>query len=125
MKPNGYKTAFFHPLASTGEFTVTTEVLRNEALSRRTTHGKDFKFLGQRGIMANSGNHAFDANSHIMFFADMQKNSVSCWNIRDQLKSSNVRLVTQNNITMIYPVDLSVRLQDFLINFLIKSPITD
>ena len=49
QKPNGFRTAFFHPLSSHSEFTVATEVLRNEEFSRRRVHGSDFKFIGHRG----------------------------------------------------------------------------
>lgn len=109
-KPNGFRTAFFHPLGSHGEFTVSTEVLRNEALSNRRTHGNDFKFLGQRGTNSQSGSHYLDMNTNVMFFAEMQNNAVSCWNIKKDLKRSNMNIVYQNNDTLIYPVDLNVRL---------------
>jgi dopachrome tautomerase len=107
-KPDGYRTAFFHPMASRGEFTVSTRVLRNKQLASRRTHGNDFKFIGQRGPDSQSGNHHFDAQTKVMFFAEMQKNAISCWNIRDPLKGSNIHIVAQNNSTMIYPVDLTV-----------------
>lgn len=43
-----------------------------------------------------------------MFYAEMQKNAVSCWNIKHDLKRSNMDTVAQNNATLIYPVDLTV-----------------
>lgn len=43
MDDRGYRTAYFHPMCSFGEFSVSTEVLRNEELSTRSYHGKDFK----------------------------------------------------------------------------------
>lgn len=110
MKPNGHKTAFFHALAGTGEFTVSTQVLKNETLASRRTHNGDFNFLGQRGTHSQAGSHAVGHlnGDPILFFANMQKNSVSCWNIRNPFKPSNIHLVSQNNATMIYPVDLTV-----------------
>lgn len=107
-KPNGFRTAFFHPLGSFAEFTVSTEILRNENLASRRTHGKDFKFIGQRGPNTQSGSHAVDLNTNVMFFAEMQNNAVSCWNIKHDLKRSNMDIVAQNNATLIYPVDLNV-----------------
>ncbi|XP_070504364.1 L-dopachrome tautomerase yellow-f2-like [Chironomus tepperi] len=107
-KPNGYRTAFFHPLGSFSEFTVSTEILRNETLATRRTHGKDFKFVGHRGPNTQSGSHAVDLNTNVMFMAEMQNNAVSCWNIKKDLKRTNMDIVKQNNSTLIYPVDLTI-----------------
>jgi hypothetical protein len=109
-KPNGFRTAFFHPLGSHGEFTVSTEVLRNEALASRRTHGGDFKFIGHRGPASQSGPHALHTDTNVLFFAEMQNNAVSCWNLRKSkdLKRANMDIVEQNNQTLIYPVDLTV-----------------
>lgn len=41
--PDGFKTAYFHAMASISEFMVSTEVLKNQTLSARSNHGKDFK----------------------------------------------------------------------------------
>lgn len=41
--PNGFRTAFFHAMASVSEFSVSTEILRNETAARRSYHGSDFK----------------------------------------------------------------------------------
>jgi dopachrome tautomerase len=109
-KPDGFKTAFFHPLAAHGEFTVSTKILRNENLASRTWHDKDFKFIGF-DTKSNRGIHVFDSNKRVLFFAEMQKNGVSCWNPKgkEQLRSSEVHMIAQNNQTMIYPVDIEVR----------------
>lgn len=88
---------------------MTTEILRNETLASRRTHGKDFKFIGQRGARSQSGPHAYDIQNNVLFFGEMQTNSVTCWNIKDPLKPSNVHLIEQNNLTLIYPVDLTVK----------------
>lgn len=106
-KPNGFRTAFFHPLASHAEFTVSTEILRNEVLSRRRVHGSDFKFIGHRTTQA--GPHYLDPTTNVMFFAEMQNNAVSCWDIKKDLRRVNMDIVQQNNATLIYPVDLQVK----------------
>lgn len=116
-KPNGYRTAFFHPLASTGEFTVSTQVLQNEALSRRRVHGNDFKFLGHGGAKSQHGTHFYDPRTNVIFFGEMQRNAVSCWHIKDPFKPSNVHILEQNNSTLIYPVDLEVKILSCLASF--------
>lgn len=41
--PDGFKTAYFHAMASTSEFAVSTEILRNQTLVSRSYHGDDFR----------------------------------------------------------------------------------
>lgn len=41
--PDGYRTAYFHPMASTTEFTVSTRILQDEQASTRSTQEQDFK----------------------------------------------------------------------------------
>lgn len=43
--PDGYRTAYFHPMASTSEFTVSTKVLKSEADATRSSHGNDFRVM--------------------------------------------------------------------------------
>lgn len=40
---NGFKTAYFHSMASTSEFSVSTQILRNQSAAARSYHGQDFK----------------------------------------------------------------------------------
>lgn len=40
---DGFKTAYFHSMASTSEFAVSTQVLRNQSAAARSYHGQDFK----------------------------------------------------------------------------------
>lgn len=108
-KHNGFRTAFFHPMASFSEFFVSTQVLRNKTLADRRSHGKDFKFLADRGPNSQSGNHVVHSKTGVMFFTEMQRNIVSCWNTNQPLKEANIHTVGQNNKTMIYPVDLTVK----------------
>lgn len=42
-KRDGSRTAYFHPMASTSEFTVSTQVLRNSEAASRSNHGDDFR----------------------------------------------------------------------------------
>lgn len=40
---DGFKTAYFHSMASTSEFEVSTQILKNQSLSSRSFHGSDFQ----------------------------------------------------------------------------------
>jgi Major royal jelly protein len=50
----------------------------------------------------------------VIFFGEMQKNAVSCWHIKEPFKASNVHILEQNNSTLIYPVDLEVKVNNVL-----------
>jgi hypothetical protein len=41
----------------------------------------------------------------------MQNNAVTCWDIKKDLKRQNMGIVKQNNATLIYPVDLQVKIE--------------
>lgn len=41
--PDGYRVAYFHPMASTSEFAVSTKVLQNRENADRSYHGTDFQ----------------------------------------------------------------------------------
>ncbi|XP_059610190.1 L-dopachrome tautomerase yellow-f2-like [Phlebotomus argentipes] len=104
----GFRTAYFHPMVSLSEFAVSTEVLRNESLSRREYHGEDFRLLGQRGANRQSTLHDFDESTGVLFFAEIGRNAVGCWNTHHVFAPENFGTVKQDKDTFIYPSDLSV-----------------
>ncbi|KAJ6628025.1 L-dopachrome tautomerase yellow-f2 [Pseudolycoriella hygida] len=111
---DGYRTAYFHPMASTSEFAVNTKVLQNEKLSKRSDHGDDFKKIGERGNLSQSALHDFHQRSGIIFFSQIARNAVSCWNSQKPCTPENNVIVDQNDVTMNYPVDLNIDKEDNL-----------
>lgn len=53
--------------------------------------------------------HARHDQSGTMFFAEINKNAVSCWNMKSPLRAANMGEVARDNVTLIYPTDLNVR----------------
>lgn len=45
INKDGYRTAFFHAMASTNEFAVSTRILRDRQLATRSYHENDFKVI--------------------------------------------------------------------------------
>ncbi|XP_055851594.1 L-dopachrome tautomerase yellow-f2-like [Episyrphus balteatus] len=106
---NGYRTAFFHPMASTNEFAVSTKVLQNERNAGRSSHGQDFELLGTRGPQKQSTMHDFDPKTGIIFYAEIMKNGVGCWNtMTSDFSASNHGQVAMDADRMIYPSDLTI-----------------
>ncbi|CAO1346510.1 unnamed protein product [Diamesa hyperborea] len=106
--PDSYRLAYFHPLSSDTEFHVSTRILRNETLATRGYHGNDFHYLGTRGPLSNSGTHFYDKSTNVLFFTEMQKNSMTCWNAKSPMMPSNIHNVHKDDTKLIYPADLNI-----------------
>lgn len=55
--------------------------------------------------------HGYHEKSGTMFFAEINKNAVTCWNSRRSslLRPSNMAQVARDNVSLVYPSDLNVR----------------
>lgn len=53
--------------------------------------------------------HGFHEKTSVIFFAEINKNAVSCWNSKSTLRPSNVDEISRDNVTLVYPNDLNVR----------------
>lgn len=93
---------------STSEFSVLASVLRNEQMAARSNHGTDFKWLGYRGANTQSAMHDFDKDTGVIFYSQVGRNGVSCWNTARPHTAENHVLLARNDRTMIYPGDLTV-----------------
>jgi dopachrome tautomerase len=121
-------------MKSFSEFAVSTRVLRNESLATRSYHDSDFKvsrkkrdnsplistfrllssskLIGNRGNNSQSTMHGVHQKTGIMFFAEINKNAVSCWNTKkSSLMPSKVGQIAQDDVNLIYPSDLNVSLE--------------
>lgn len=104
----GFRTAYFHSMAAITEFTVSTQVLRNETNAGRSNHGRDFKLLGHRQVQSQSTMHDYDEGTGVIFYAEVGRNAIGCWNTRKQFAAKNHVILHQDDARMIYPSDLSV-----------------
>lgn len=102
-----FRMAYFHPMSSFSEFAVSTQVLRDRQLSKRSYHGDDFKFIGNRGFNSQSTMHSYDPTTKTIFYSEIHNNAVTCWNT-EHVGFNHKDVVFQNNETMIYGNDLNV-----------------
>lgn len=54
--------------------------------------------------------HSYHAATGVIYYAQINKNAVSCWNSNKELKAANFKEVVRDNDKLIYPSDLSVSL---------------
>lgn len=101
------KPVYYHPMVSTTEFITFTEVLQNEALATNGGYENLFQPIGDRGSNAQSTMHHFDGESQVLFYAEVNRNSIGCWNTQSNFSADNHDIIHHDNERMIYPTDLS------------------
>lgn len=100
---------YYHPLTSFFEYSTESKILKNRTLSLRAQNDLDFKYVGNRGDGTQSGMHEYDPRTKVLFFTELQKNSIRCWNTGRPLIPTNVDSVAQNDYTtLIYPSDVKI-----------------
>ncbi|KAJ9584749.1 hypothetical protein L9F63_020899 [Diploptera punctata] len=106
----GYRTLYFHPFSSYSEFSVSTKVLQNETLwfnhTGETYHL--FEHLGTRGPHSQSCASFLDEKTGVLFYTQVARNSVGCWNSRLPYNPATQGEVDANDVTMVFPNDVKV-----------------
>lgn len=100
---------YFHSLTGTKEFIVPNRILQNESFSSSTDPVfEEFRIVGDRGSKGHSTTQALDPRTGVIFFTQVAKNGVGCWNTRQPLNPSTSVLVDSDPLTMIMPIDLKL-----------------
>ncbi|KAJ2941799.1 hypothetical protein O0L34_g10605 [Tuta absoluta] len=102
------RTAYFHALASTTEFSVSTCVLRNRTVSQDPNFWQMFSMVGERGAHTQSTTHVHSPRASALFWAEIGRDAVSCWHTGMALEPSNVLILAQDSLRLSYPADLSI-----------------
>ncbi|EFA10662.1 yellow-c precursor [Tribolium castaneum] len=108
MQDNGFRTMYFHPLASTREFSVSTQVLKNKTLATDPHNYYMFKIEGNRGDQTQASASDFDEKSNVLFLTQLNRDGVACWNPKKPLNSMNLALVVQDKEALIFTNDIKV-----------------
>ncbi|KAG5680008.1 hypothetical protein PVAND_009541 [Polypedilum vanderplanki] len=104
----GDRTLYFHSLASTYEFSVENAVLKNETFSTSPSSAlyHSFNFLGSRGLNSQSSSEVYDAITNVIFYTQINRNAIGCWNIKKPYISENQGIVANDDEVLIFPNDL-------------------
>ncbi|XP_018561263.1 L-dopachrome tautomerase yellow-f2-like [Anoplophora glabripennis] len=106
MKSDGYRDLYFHSMAGTHIYKVSTRILRDEALATRSYHENDFQSLGDRGPLSQTSSADLHKSSGTLFLGLVNQNALGCWNIERPLDTISV--VQKDDQKMIYPSDVKV-----------------
>ncbi|XP_055680094.1 L-dopachrome tautomerase yellow-f2-like [Lutzomyia longipalpis] len=90
---NGDKTAFYNTVAGTGQYAVSTKVLRDKSKSDVYYNPNDFEIMGYRGCNRQIVKSVVDYTTGVMFYSELQSNQIRCWNISKPLNPDNIGVV--------------------------------
>lgn len=107
-RPDGYRTLFFHSLASTRIFSVDTNILKSNITVAETYdeyHGR-----GQRPHGMNAAAMTIDLESGVLLYSLVNQDGIGCWNPRrfEYLSNDTSAVLVTDPVTLQYPADLKV-----------------
>ena len=104
------KTLYFHSLASVRESWVSAALLRNESNFRNSFNKVANKFYVSQGTRAGqSAPEAMNAEGSALFFNELTKNSLNCWNPKLPYNEKNIVEVDRDDVTFQFASGLKVR----------------
>ncbi|CAH1642794.1 unnamed protein product [Spodoptera littoralis] len=101
--PDGCRPVYFHPMVSHQEFSVSSC-----ELEKRQANETAFEVVGDRGTDSQSTMHDMHGASKVMFFAEVGRDSISCWNTDMPLRPDNMAMLARDSSKLSYPSDLHV-----------------
>lgn len=66
----------------------------------------DFQLLGDRGVNGQATAEFFDENSKVLFYTQVNKDGVGCWNTEKPYNQENQGLVDSDSDALVFPNDL-------------------
>lgn len=105
---DGTRPVFFHAFSSTKEFMVSNRILQNETYSQSPDSYYDYKLMGDRGPNSQSSAEFYDAETGIIFYTQVNKDGVGCWNTAKPLNPDTQGLVDSDSDALVFPNDLKV-----------------
>ncbi|XP_026470030.1 protein yellow-like [Ctenocephalides felis] len=108
VQDDGFRTAYFQPGASSKQFKVSTRVLSNASYANSFDAFHEFKLIGDRGPNAECTSSYMDEESGVVFYAEINKYSITCWNSAKPYIVSNLGLVDYDVEKLIFPDEIFI-----------------
>lgn len=108
MNTDGSRDVYFHALASTKEFKVSNLVLRNESYANSRAAYTEFKYVGDRCVNGQATSEVYDKNTGVIFYTQVQKDAIGCWNINDEYTPDTQGLVDSDSNALVFPNDMKI-----------------
>ncbi|XP_053698590.1 L-dopachrome tautomerase yellow-f-like [Sabethes cyaneus] len=101
------RPVYYHPMVSTSEFTTSSQILQNESVANVGDYEHLFQLLGDRGPNSQSTMHYFDEETGVIFFAEVNRNAIGCWNTKNEFTAENYDTIFLDHQHLVYPGDLN------------------
>lgn len=95
-------------MSSLNEFAVPNYVLQNETWATSPASYNDYQLLGNRGPRGQSTTEQIDLKSNVMFYTQVNKDSIQCWNTNKIYTEANQGIVDSDTETLVFPNDLKI-----------------
>ncbi|XP_058062875.1 protein yellow isoform X1 [Anopheles bellator] len=105
---DGSRPVYFHAFSSTKEFMVSNTILKNASYSQSPQAYYDYKLLGDRGPNSQSSAEFYDSTTGVIFYTQVNKDGVGCWNTAMPLNADTQGLVDSDSDALVFPNDLKV-----------------
>ncbi|XP_058455600.1 protein yellow [Malaya genurostris] len=105
---DGSRPVYFHAFSSTKEFMVSNKILQNETYSQNPESYYDYKLMGDRGPNSQSSAEFYDPETGVIFYTQVNKDGVGCWNTAKPLNPDTQGLVDSDSDALVFPNDLKV-----------------
>lgn len=83
-------------------------VLKNETRSMSPGSYYDYSMVGDRGAKGQSSAESFDPSSNVLFYTQVNKNAIGCWNVNKTFSQETQGIVDSNPQTLVFPNDVKV-----------------
>ncbi|XP_057653924.1 protein yellow-like [Diorhabda carinulata] len=93
----GFRKVYFHSMISTHEYSVSSEVLRNETMATSSNNYNLFKHEGNRGRRSQASPSDYDRETSVLFMNQLQKDAIACWNTNKKLDENSFTLIEQDH----------------------------
>lgn len=104
--PGHFRTVYYTAGSSTGEYSISTRVLRDQKKSPDITDA-DLTLVGYRGKDSQAMASVFDEDNGVLFFAEVQSGRVRCWNTQKPLRPENIETIFESK-KFVYGSHISV-----------------
>ncbi|XP_046970415.1 protein yellow-like [Vanessa cardui] len=106
-RSSSYRDLYFHPTSSTKQFRMPTSLLRDDRFATENTFN-GVQVLGDRGPKSQATACDYDHSHNVIFYTQLSRNGVSCWNLDREMTRENVPLVISDCLILEFPSDIKV-----------------
>lgn len=104
----GFRDVFYTPVTGTGQYKVSTQLLREKGAAPNFFNPKAIKFVGYRGEGEGlTRAQVYDPRTDVIFSSSVEETSIKCWNTKKLLTPDNYGTV-YSHMDMVFGSDIQV-----------------